>query len=110
MSLFTDSYSRFGNTPSVVYDHPTMGMVEIFGTWQKPSVLTRVVPDDQITRYVVRKEREGRPDLIANEVYGVSELDWVIIAYNKANQVFNWPKAGDVIKIPSSSFISAELL
>lgn len=110
MTLFTDSYSRFGDTPSIVYDHRTMGPQEIFGVWKQPTVLTRGIPDSQVIRFVVPKSLEGRPDLIAANQYGVSTLDWLVIAYNNATQVFGWPKAGQVIKLPASTYIASELL
>jgi nucleoid-associated protein YgaU len=106
----TDSYSRFSATDVITYDDPSQGPQTVFGPWKRPSVLTRTIPDDQITRYTVPKEREGRPDLIAFDAYGVSELDWLVIAFNNATQVFNWPKVGQTIKLPKSVFIAAELL
>lgn len=110
MPIRTDSYSRFATTPTETYDHRTMGSHEVYGKWRKPSILTRPVSDSELVRYVVPKNREGRPDLIANDFYGVSELDWVIIAFNNALDVFNWPTAGQIVIIPQSSRVAAELL
>lgn len=109
MPINTDSYSRFASTPVILYDGGD-GPQEMYAKWQRPKALTRDLADSEIQRYVVPKAFEGRPDMIANAVYGVSELDWLVIAYNEAAQVFSWPKAGQVIKLPRSTFVASELL
>ncbi len=44
--------------------------------------------------------RSGRPDLIANDLYGDPSLFWVLMIYNNVTKVMNWPKNGEVIKYP----------
>lgn len=44
--------------------------------------------------------RSGRPDLIANDLYGDPSLFWVLLTYNNVTKVLNWPKNGEVVKYP----------
>jgi len=53
---------------------------------------------------------KGRPDLIAYDLYGSTELDWLLIAFNDAFNVFNWPRAGDVINAPIPDIVLGEVL
>ena len=46
----------------------------------------------------------GRLDLIANQYYGLVDYWWAIMYYNNATNL-NWPRAGDVVKLPSPSAI-----
>lgn len=103
--LFTDTYSRFYDTDSVSFDDQTT-----FGYWSKPDLLSRKLKDDEVIRYVVNSNVAGRPDLISQEIYSTTKLDWLIISYNKVNGVFNWPKSGDVIEIPKPSLVSSEII
>lgn len=104
MALRTFSYSRFVNTPAVIIDGH-----EVYGPWHVPDSLLRPSTFSPI-RYKVPNSQAGRPDLIANQFYAASQLDWLIIAFNNATQVFNWPKAGEVINVINPSLVSSELL
>lgn len=50
----------------------------------------------------------GRPDLIANEVYGDPGLYWVIIAYNNVSNTMNWPPIGEIVRCPPYGRIMRE--
>jgi hypothetical protein len=104
-------YSRFQFTPTVQVPDPTIGQegtVEAYDQWVPPEFFDTVT-DDQISTYLVHKEVEGRPDLIAGIVYGTYMLDWVLIAFNKPTETLNWPRAGTVIKYPSQNVVLANL-
>lgn len=74
----------------------TKGYV-IPGPYIDPTFLT--VKETEST-YKVGTGYAGRPDLIAQAVYGDSALFWVIIAYNNVTKVMNWPQIGEVIRYP----------
>jgi hypothetical protein len=97
--------SRFKDTPNIIFNGEVTK-----SSWRKLTILkTDPQPTDYFP-YVVTTVTEGRPDLISNEVYNTPMLDWVIIAYNKANEVFNWPQTSQVIKIPREELFMPELL
>ena len=99
------TYSRFKNTKMVIFDGE-----EVFGRWSPPSILAKKLNTVDITAFKVTNETAGRPDKISMSFYGVSELDWLIIAFNRPMNVLNWPKSGDVILIPSATVALAEIL
>lgn len=99
------SYSRFTKTPVFI----TNG-VETYGKWIQYRFLTARPTDNQIGVFRVSNQFEGKPDLIANSIYGTPMLDWVLIAFNNASDVFNWPRAGDTIEYPIESIVMPEIL
>ncbi len=100
-----NSLSRLKTTEPIITDG-----IETFGRWNMPSFLKIRPSDNNIQIFRVTPALEGRPDLISNQVYGTPFLDWVVIAFNGPNDVLNWPKAGDVIEIPSEDIVLPELL
>ena len=95
--------SRLKNTPSVIFRGQAT-----FGLWAQPSIISKPLnPSDTIT-VVVPSYQNCRPDLIAKQYYGNSELDWLIIAYNNSQDVFGWPKTGTVITIPSPYIVATQ--
>ncbi len=105
MTLRVDDFSKYRETDTILQDGE-----EVFGRWVEPDLLVRELGEDQFQVFVVNNTRAGRPDLIALEFYGTTQLDWFLIAFNKQRDVFNWPRAGDVIKIPIPSLVISELL
>lgn len=105
MGLNVNNYSRFSDTPTIIFKGN-----EVWGRWKRNRFLTQQLTDDQLLTYIVPKNREGRPDLISQDVYNTTELDWLIISFNKANQVFNWPKVGTILVLPIPGIVAAELL
>lgn len=65
--------------------------------------------EDQIFKFEVRPPFNGRPDLIADEIYGVSILSWVLILFNNPRETLLWPENGSVIKYPSSIVVFSEI-
>lgn len=100
-----DQFSRFSRTPRIIVDGK-----ETYGSWVQPSFLKNRPSDDQIQTFRVTSAMEGRPDLIANAVYGTPLLDWVIISFNKVRNTLNWPAAGDLIEYPIDDLVIPELL
>ncbi len=97
-------FSRFSTTPTTIFDGR-----ETYGPWVSYDFLKTRPKDDDIRVYTVTSAMEGRPDLIANAVYGTPALFWVLIAFNKAMGAINWPRSGDVIEYPSESIVIPEL-
>lgn len=85
------SDSRYKFTPIINHN----GQLT-FGSWVKPPFLSK--PDTWAT-YTVPKMYEGKAGLISNDFYGTSDYWWVLVAANQAVDI-NWPRAGDVIKVP----------
>lgn len=104
MPIDYNQYSRFRKSQPIMVDG-----VQTQGAWTQPSWLKSRPPDSLVHTYTVPSEYEGRPHMIAQEVYGVQELDWVIIAFNQARSVFNWPRSGSVIEYPDESLVIPSL-
>jgi small nuclear ribonucleoprotein (snRNP)-like protein len=94
------SYSRFRNTSLV----KTQNGAETYGLMEGFDVLKNLT-GDQYQNWITENKYEGRPDLIALFFYNLSYYDWVIIMANRPKNPLNWPKTGDVIKIPNLSLI-----
>ena len=97
--------SRFKDTPDIIFN----GVVTK-SSWKKLSILKNEPNPNDYYPFTVTTVLEGRPDLISSEMYQTPFLDWVIISYNRANEVFNLPLTGQVIKIPRSELFLPELL
>ena len=105
MATTADAYSRYKQTPLVVFDG-----VETYGTWAQPSWLITRPDESLINKLVITSDIAGRPDTIAYRVYGVSFLDWAIIAFNKVLDQFGWPQTGIIIEYPVDTVVLSEQL
>jgi hypothetical protein len=94
-----DSSSRFKNTPFINVD----GVPQL-SRWVEPDFLT-TAPYQLVT---VLAQFEGRPDNLSQYLYGTPEYFWVLVAFNKPSDTLNWPKAGEIIKVPDVTSIIAE--
>lgn len=94
------SYSRFRNTPLVL----TRNGAETYGLMAGFESLKNM-NGDQYQEWIVDNEYEGRPDQIALKFYSLSFYDWVIVMSNRPKNTLNWPKTGEVIKIPNIEFV-----
>ena len=103
-NAFFDAHSMYHQTDPIVVD----GITTI-GSWNRPSwMITR--PDSKyIHRYMVPGGQSGRPDLISQTIYNVDDLDWVIIMFNNIQDVFGWPKTGEVIEFVDESIVFPSL-
>jgi hypothetical protein len=96
--------SRYRQTDKIIVDD-----IETVGTWSQPSYLVERPSEDYISKYAVTSAVEGRPDLIATELYGTPLLDWVLIAFNGPAEVLNWPTVGTTIDYPVKDLVLSEL-
>lgn len=55
--------------------------------------------------YTVRQSDIQRPDRISDTVYGTNRYWWVIMKYNKIDDVWNDLKVGSTLKIPPKTEI-----
>lgn len=97
--------SRFSSTDRIRFKGR-----ETYGRWPSYSFLKQRPPDNLIRTFRVTSAVEGRPDLIAYQVYGISTLDWVLIAFNKVIEPLNWPSAGTTIEYPLESIVVPEVV
>lgn len=67
------------------------------------------IKDDEFNFFTVSNGFEGRCDLIAAQNYGDPHLEWIIVISNRVKNPLNWPKAGDVIKLPRLDFVRSVL-
>lgn len=98
-------YSRFAKTEKIILDGS-----ETYGKWVEFSFLKQRPNDDDIGVFRVTSATAGRPDLIANAIYGTPLLDWVLISFNNARGALNWPKAGDSIEYPEERVVVPEVM
>ncbi len=99
-----DNFSRFKDTPLIIEKG-----VETYGVWKGFPFTKQRPADEFIGIYQVTSQTEGRPDLIANAVYGTPYLDWVLIMFNNISEVFGWPRAGMAIEYPLETIVLPNL-
>lgn len=105
MSIETGPFSRFRFTDPVIFNGK-----DTFPLPTKPSFLDKsTLRENEIIRRTVTSKTQGRPDLIANDVYGTSFLFWVPILFNKPEEPIGWPPTGLVIELPIPRKVLAEL-
>jgi hypothetical protein len=98
------TYSRFNLTPKITYDDKIT-----YGKWKQYKFLTDKIPESSTGVYVVTANTAGRPDLIAGQLYGTTELDWVLLAFNNVRNPMNWPAVGELIRYPVDSIVIQEV-
>lgn len=110
MALNPRINSRFGlSTPIRTADGK-----ETFGLQQKHSFLDRNnLRDEDIRQITITADLAGRPSKIAERVYqGRTDLDWVIIQFNRVENPFQyprqWPEINQTIEYPASRIVFAE--
>jgi hypothetical protein len=105
MSLLFNSTSRFKNTEPIVVDGK-----ETLGRWVRPDFLKEgALQEQDIVRLNIDQKYAGRPDVIATDLYGTPSLDWVITMYCRPINTLGWPRAGTVIKVPSTAAVQRSL-
>jgi hypothetical protein len=102
--LTLEDYSRLIFTQPVIFDGKLT-----YGTWKRPNFLVNPIPKEFERTLRVTAQYEGRCDNLAQDLYGISALDWVFPAYNNAVEVLNWPRAGTIIKYPDVTIVLAGL-
>lgn len=101
--------SRYRATPFTLVPDTNGNTVETVGVWVKPSWLKKRPNNNQIGNVIITSDLEGRPDKIAQAVYGDDKLDWVIIAFNSPLNPLGWPKTGERVEYPAESIVIPEL-
>ena len=94
------SYSRFRNTSLIL----TKEGAETYGLMEGFNALKNMT-GDQYFEWPTDNALAGRPDLIAHKFYNLSHYEWVIVFANHPRNPLNWPKSGEVIKIPKIEFV-----
>ena len=95
--------ARFNDTQPVIKD----GKVT-YGTWKKPAFLLKEHFEFEVP-YTVNNTKAGRPDLIAEEIYGNADLYWVVIAAHHPLNPVGWPQVGAKLILPGSSEVYNDL-
>src|SRR4051812_45806571 len=91
-------HSRFRRQQPITVDG-----VETMGKWKEPNWLVKRPDQSLIGSYRVGTDTEYRPHLIAQIVYGDPTMDWVLLAFNRVREPFNWPRAGTIVGFPADS-------
>lgn len=101
---FILSTSRFSKTPLINSrsGNTTYGRIEGFDIFKN-------VSGDNFRLETVTNSMSGRPDLIAESEYGDPHLEWILVLSNAPRNPFNWPKNGEIIKIPNRDFVRSNL-
>lgn len=76
------------------------------GWWEKYAYEKR---DDDI-RYTISSRQQGRPDLIAYDVYGKTSLMWLVLQYNSIVDQNTELTAGKLLRLPTQRRVMLEIL
>lgn len=110
MALNPNVDSRFRFTEPI----RTSDGKDTFGIQRKQTFLIRSnLEDRDIRQITITSDLAGRPDKIAEKVYqGRSDLDWVIIIFNRVQNPFEypaqWPRINQTIEYPAPRLVFAE--
>ena len=110
MTLEKNSGSRFKISEQVL----TNDGKETWGLMKRFYFLDRNnLEDNEIDRIVIDSTLSGRPDKIADEVYGRIDLDWVILMFNNVENPFEypngWPSVSETVEYPTPIVVLAEV-
>ena len=99
------STSRFKLTEPIEYNgHLTVGLMKKF------DFLDRTKLDDaDILKIPVENDRAGRPDRIAEDIYGTALFKWVLYLFNNVTNFAGWPETSTVIEAPNRDAVWREL-
>jgi hypothetical protein len=94
------SYNRFKYTDLITTrnGNETYGLMSGFNDLKN-------ITDENYIKWTVESDYEGRPDMIANKFYRTPYYEWIVVFANRPKNPLNWPKTGDIIKIPSDQFV-----
>ena len=106
MSISSRTTSRFSlSTPILTRDgEATFGIAKKFRFLNRSNL-----NDEDIETRVVEFEFAGRPDKLADDIYGDQDLHWILILFNRVENPLNWPKNGQVIEFPIPIVVSTEI-
>lgn len=101
MAIQLEDFSRFKFSEPIVRDGK-----ETFGRWHRPDFLRiENIPENEIGILNINQSLAGRPDLISQQLYGTPLLMWVVVLFNRPLNPTGWPKAGTIIRVPSSKVV-----
>lgn len=81
-----------------------------YGIAKKYDFLSREnLKSDEIGQIVINPDLAGRPDLLADEIYGNVDLMWIIVIFNRIQNPLDWPTNNQIIEYPIPSVVFAEL-
>lgn len=86
------------------------GTVEVVGNrlgWWERKIFPKAASD---VEYVVTRKYEGRPDLLAFDLYGRANLQWFVMQYNAISDLNEDFTEGTVISLPTRARLFGELL
>jgi len=76
------------------------------GWWDRLVML----PDDEDVNHTITGRQDRRPDVIAFDVYGKSELAWVVLQFNSIADINIELRAGTVISLPTPDRVFFDML
>ena len=83
---------------------------ETFGIAKKFNFLKREnLGDEDIKTHVVTIDQAGKWDVLALDIYGNVDLQWIFVMFNHIQNPFAGPKNQQVIEYPSPEVVFAEL-
>lgn len=66
--------------------------------------------DANVFNYTITPKTAGRPDTVAYDIYGTTELEWVVLQYNNIVDVSEEFVAGKVIKLPTQQYLLSAIM
>lgn len=87
------------------------GTAELSGNkvawWERRDIVSGDINEES---YTVTNLTAGRPDLIANEFYGNTELEWIVLQHNSIVDIIEEIAVGKTLKLPSRSFVHTNII
>jgi hypothetical protein len=101
MPIELSSFSRFQGSQPIVRNGK-----ETFGLWVRSQAVNPAQLDqNKIQTIKIDQRLAGRPDIIANDLYGSPLLEWVVIMFNRPQNPLGWPPAGIIIRMPTRDVV-----
>lgn len=104
MTIILPSNSRFKRSDQIEKDGKTT-----FGKTKGFDFLDPSLVGDRTMSIIVNDRQHHNPPQIAFDVYGDSNLYWVVVLFNAPRSIFRWPEKGTEIKVPSPNLVIPEL-
>lgn len=96
--------SRFNGYNPITFKGQTT-----FGFYFRPAFLEKGYTSNQVGYHTVDITEEGRPDRIAEKLYGSAEYEWVLLLLNDVSETLTWPTSGQLIKYLSRQYVLANV-
>lgn len=78
--------------------------------WERTNFRTEETDAINSIEYKITNTTEFRPDIVAFEMYGTTELEWLILQYNNIVDITEEFKAGKTIRLPSKQFVASSVV